>query len=146
MFILAHLALGLVIGKITHNYAAVLAGAVLIDADHLVSYAKSGVLYSPRKLWRAISRPEDRIGGQRHFMHTMLGWKISSLAVLLANFWAGVLFSAGYFSHLFLDFIDGSAFRPLKPFSGRSFEGPIKYLSKAEFLLTAVLFAVFLAI
>ena len=61
MFVPTHIIGGLLIGKITGNYVPALIGATLIDLDHLVIYAKHGLLLKPRELLKIISDKEDTL-------------------------------------------------------------------------------------
>ena len=144
MFIIAHLAAGLIIGNLTGNYSFAILGALFLDLDHLYVYAKHKVLFNPKKFWKAVTSPEDPYGCQRNYVHSIFPWIAVTLVVILIESPAGYAFSLGYLSHLILDMIDGSDFYPLYPFTRYNFKGPIKYLSNSEIGLTFLLFAVFL--
>jgi len=146
MFVIAHIAAGLVLGKLTGNYYAALAGALFLDLDHMIVYARHKVLLSPRKLWRAVTDPQDPYGNQRNIFHSLIGWLLILMITVLGFGEAGFIFSIAYLSHLVLDFIDGSDFYPLFPFSSLNFKGPIAYFSKAEICLAAALFMIFFVV
>ena len=142
MFILAHLAAGLIIGKISGNYPASLIGAIAIDLDHLAPYIRHKVLFNPKKFWKIITNPKDPYGNQRNFLHSLIAWISISSIFIIINFNVGIIFSLGYLSHLLLYLMDSSDFYPFYPFK-LNIRGPIKYFSKFEFLFTAALFIVF---
>ena len=145
MFILAHLAAGLIIGKISGNYPASLIGALAVDLDHLIPYIRHKILLNPKKFWKTIANPEDPYGNQRNFLHSFFAWMLLSLIVTIINFNVGIILSLSYLIHLLLDLIDGSDFYPFYPFK-LNIRGPIKYLSKSEFLFTAISFLIFFII
>ena len=146
MFILAHLAMGLLVGKLSGNYGAAIAGAMFIDLDHLIPYIKHRILFSPKKLWKTITGPKDPYGNQRNFLHSILTGIIVSAAVILVNFGIGIIFALGYLSHLLLDLVDGSDFYPFHPVSRMNIKGPIGYFSKSEAAVTAAIFVMFLVL
>ena len=145
MFIGAHIAAGLIIGKITHNYSLALTGALLIDVDHLIPYVKHKVIFSPKKFWKTVTNPSDPYGNQRNYLHSVFTWMLVSAMVFLIDYNVGLVLSLAYLSHLVLDLLDGSDFYPFYPFKFR-FIGPVKYLSKYELLFTLVLFAILLGV
>ena len=69
MFFFAHLFAGLIIGCLSGNYLVALIGALFLDLDHLWVYAKHGILFKPKKLWKAIINPKDPYGNQRNLLH-----------------------------------------------------------------------------
>ena len=145
MFFPAHLAAGLIVGKLSGDYAPALMGALLIDVDHLTTYARHGILFSPKKFWRAITNPEDPYGDQRNFLHSFITLGFLSVVYFVYSSIFFGIFLFGYATHLLLDLLDGSDFYPLYPLR-INFKGPIKYLSSAEFVVTLALFGVFLVI
>lgn len=142
MFIGAHVAAGLLIGKATGNYPAALIGAMAIDVDHLWVYARHGILLHPKKFWRAITDAADPYGNQRNYLHSFFTWIIVSLLAIGAHTSFGIAFSLGYASHLILDLLDRSDFYPLYPLKFK-IQGFITYYSKTEFIFTALLFLLF---
>ncbi len=142
MFILAHLAAGLVIGKISGSYLPSLIGSLAMDLDHLIPYVRHKILFSPKKFWDAITNPEDNYGNQRNFLHSFIVWLPVSLISVAVSRNIGIVFSLAYLCHLLLDLIDGSDFHPFYPFK-LNIRGPIKYFSKPEVLFTAALLLVF---
>jgi hypothetical protein len=143
MFILAHLFTGLIVGKITGNYLWAILGAMIIDLDHLIPYIKHRIIFNPKKFWKTIIDPKDRYGNQRNFLHCLLAFIIIGIVMIISKFQPGYAFLAGYASHLFLDSIDASdlyLFYPAKC----NVIGPVKYLSKTEWILTILFFLIFL--
>ncbi|OGJ00890.1 hypothetical protein A3I95_02210 [Candidatus Nomurabacteria bacterium RIFCSPLOWO2_02_FULL_44_12] len=59
----SHIALGLIIGKVTGNYGLAISTSVLIDCDHFISLYKHGVLRSFKEFWKAETNPEGVCGG-----------------------------------------------------------------------------------
>ena len=51
-----HLVFGLIIGRLTGNYPLALAASVAVDVDHLVSFFRSGIIFKPKELIRAMGR------------------------------------------------------------------------------------------
>ena len=145
MFILAHLIAGLIIGKIFGNYAIALIGALSMDLDHLVAYTQNKIILSPKKLWQAVTSPEDPYGNKRNFLHSFFAWLPISAIAIAVNFGAGLVFSLAYLSHLLLDMIDSSDFHPFYPIK-LSIRGPIVYLSKYEIMFTTLMFFIFFII
>ena len=142
MFIFAHLAAGLIVGKSFENYTPALIGALVPDLDHIIPYIQHGIFFSPRKFWKTATNPKDRYGNQRNYLHNIIVWAIISVPVIMFDFKIGIVFSLAYLSHLFLDLLDSSDFRPLYPMKF-SIKGPIGYLSKSESFITLILFLIF---
>lgn len=138
----AHLFLGLLMGLVIGNIPAALVGALFVDADHLLVYAKHGMLWRPKTLWATIMKPNDDLGDQRNLFHHLAFATVACVGMFLAlPHHIALGFSAGYASHLFLDLLDGSDIRPLRPITW-NIRGPIPYASKREAALTAILFLV----
>ena len=146
MFILAHLAIGLLIGKLTNNYEIAIIGSLFVDLDHLISYAKNGVIFNFKKFWKTVTNPHDPYGNQRHFLHNLWVLKIVAVSTILINPTVGFTFTIAYAAHLILDSLDSSDFKPLVPLSKRNVKGPIRYLSHAEIAITTCMFFIFIII
>lgn len=144
MFFTAHLAAGLIIGKLTGQYVAALLGMLLLDLDHLFVYLKEGVFKSCKKLWKIVSF-QDYIEGDRTFLHSFIFWLPLSIAVIWISPDWGLAFSLGYFFHLVMDMFDDSDFYGFWPLD-ISFKGPIGYLSWSEVFLTVVMLIVWISI
>lgn len=141
-----HVIVGLILGKLTGNYTASLAGSLLIDADHLISYYKSGILFKPKELLKATTTEEDPWGDQRNILHSLVSWIIISLILCLIHLQIGLIISLAYFLHLVLDALDSADFFPLFPKKIFNIKGPVKYFSLSEILLMCVLIGVFFVI
>lgn len=142
MFFLAHLAIGLIIGKLTQNYSVALASALLIDIDHLIPYIKHKVIFNSKKFWKTVTNSHDSYGNQRNYLHSIFAFISINLGIFLFDYRIGIVFSLGYLSHLLLDALDSSDFHPFYPIKW-NVRGPIKYLSKTEFAFTLILFVIF---
>lgn len=143
MFFFAHLAAGLLLGKLTGSYTWALMGAFFPDVDHLFSYVRHGLLWRPKRLWKALIREADPWGDQRNFLHTVFLWVLISGAFLLIDFRIGLVFSLGYLSHLALDALDSADYYPFYPSKQITIRGPIGYFSWKELVFTILLFGLF---
>jgi len=135
MFFLAHLVIGLLIGKLTGQYWLSLFGALFPDIDHFVSYVRNGIL-SPKKFWKTITVPEDPYGDQRYLLHNL--WVVGGLSVVSLLF-GGVALAIGYISHILLDMLDASDYFILYPSKRFNIKGPIQYFSLQEMIFTIVI-------
>ena len=59
------------------------------------------------------------------------------------NFAVGLVACVGYLVHLIIDMSDNANFYPLYPFKKYNIKGPVKYNSRVEMAITALMFAVF---
>lgn len=145
-----HVLAGLIIGKITGDFSTALAGSLVMDLDHAISYFYHGILFKPRKLFKAISDEADPWGDQRNFLHSIFSWLIISPILLVINFKFGLIFSIAYFFHLVLDALDSAHFYPFFPLKKFLIKGFIKYYSKQEVVfdicLTLTLITLFIVI
>jgi len=139
MFWVAHLGLGLLLGKLSGSYVPAILGSLIIDLDHLPIYFKRGILFNPKKLWKAMTDSEDKLGSPRAFLHNFFVWAIISMVIMWFFPETGFVFSLAYLGHLFLDVVDSSDVYPFYPFD-INLKGPIAYLSKGELCFTLLLF------
>ncbi|MFA4818228.1 MAG: metal-dependent hydrolase [Patescibacteria group bacterium] len=146
MLLPTHLLGGLIIGEITGNYTAALAGALLVDLDHLVSYFKNGALFSFKKFIKTITNRHDPWGDQRNVLHNVIFGLVVSAMVAVFDYKFGMVFALGYLSHLALDALDNSDYFPFYPHKRINLKGPIKYFSIAEIIVMFGLFLLFLII
>ena len=130
-----HVLAGLIIGKITGDFPTALAGSLVMDLDHTISYFRHGILFKPRKLFKVISDEADPWRDQRNFLHSIFSWVVISSVLLLINFKFGLVFSVAYFFHLLFDAIDSADFYPFFPFRKSVLKGFVKYYSKQEIIL-----------
>jgi len=145
MIFLIHLLVGLIIGKISGQYAIAIIGAVFLDLDHLICYSRNGVLLRPKKLWRLLTTSKDPYGSQRNFLHSFFAWASISLIGILINFEIGLIFSTAYLTHLLIDMLDDADYYPFYPFK-INVKGIIKYFSKSEVLIIILLSVLFFLI
>lgn len=143
MTIPTHALAGLIIGKITGNYPAAIAGSLVIDLDHTVSYFRHRILFNPRELVKATLTRNDPWTDQRHFLHSIFSWVVisGSLVVLIPHI--GVPFAAAYFFHLVLDAIEKSGLYPFFPYKTIALKGFITYASIQELLFAMLLIGIF---
>ena len=139
MSIGTHIAVGLIIGKISGDYTTALFSSLIVDIDHFIPYIKHKIIFKPKKLWKAMTSSKDFLGNQRNLLHSIFSWLLISAIILFINFDIGVIFMIGYVAHLFLDILDNSdlhLFYPIK----YNIIGPIPYLSLNEFLIMSIIF------
>ncbi len=141
-----HLLAGLIIGKITGNFPAAIAGSLVMDLDHTISYFRQGILFKPRQLFKAIRDETDPWGDQRNFLHSVFSWIIFSALLLTINFNFGLTFSIAYFFHLIFDALDSADFYPFFPFRKFVIKGFVKYFSKQEIVLDVFLISALIII
>ena len=141
-----HLLAGLIIGKITGDYATAITGSLVMDLDHAVSYFRHGILFKPKQLFQAIKEEADPWGDQRNFMHSIFSWVIISILLSIINFHLGLVFSLAYFFHLVFDALDSANFYPFFPFRKFAIKGFVKYFSKQEIAFDVILLTVFILI
>ncbi len=141
-----HIIAGLIIGKLTGDYPAALAGSLLMDVDHIVSYYRHGILSKPKEILRASVEEADPWGDQKNFLHSAQSWLVISLVLLVIDLRFGLIFSLAYLVHLILDGLNGS-FYPLYPYRRFSIQEPvIRYLSRREAFLGVVLIVIFFVV
>lgn len=110
MFLGAHIAAGLIVGKITGNYPAALISTIIIDIDHIIPYIKHGIIFDLKKLWKTTLNPYDPYGNQRNYLHSIFMWFAISVLAILIHYEIGFVICLGYLTHLILDLLDGSDF------------------------------------
>jgi membrane-bound metal-dependent hydrolase YbcI (DUF457 family) len=141
-----HLITGLILGKLTGNYTLSLSGAILVDLDHLYSYAKSGVLFKSKKFWQTITDQADPYGDQRSILHNVFVFILISGIVAAINLKIGLILGLAYLSHLILDALDNADYWPFFPNKKVNLRGPVGYFSKQEVFLMLVLSVVYLVL
>jgi hypothetical protein len=141
-----HILAGLIIGKLTGDYTAALTGSLLMDADHLISYYRHGILLRPLRILKESLTEDDPWGDQKNYLHSVQSWFILSLLVIALNVHFGLVFSLAYLVHLILDAMTGS-FYPFYPHKRFYIKKPlIRYLSKSEAVLGVGMLLVFIVI
>jgi len=143
MYSTAHLAAGLIIGKVTGDYPTAIISSVAIDLDHLVPFAKEGALKNLKHFWSKTKSAHD---SSRSYLHSFFAWALITGTICLFNMPVGLVFGLGYLGHFLLDAIDNSEFYPFYPIKKWDTKGFIGYYSKAELIFTVILFAIFFII
>lgn len=143
MYSTAHLAAGLIIGKLTGDYPTAIISAVAIDLDHLIPYAQKNILFSLKKILHSAKSTHD---SARSYLHSFIIFPLLTGLVMLFNFKVGLVFGLGYLSHFLLDAIDDDDFYPLFPWKKFNTKGFIGYYSRAELIFTIILFGVYFLI
>jgi len=143
MYSTGHLALGLILGKLTGDYPTAIISSVAIDLDHLIPYAQQGIIFSPKKMWKAAKTPH---ASSRGILHSFFAWAILSGIICLVNLEVGLVFSLGILGHFLLDALDGDDFYPFYPIKKMNTKGFIGYYSRKELFLTIVLFIIYFLI
>jgi len=133
MFITAHLAVGLLVGKLTGNYTLALLGSLFPDLDHLPTYFTNKV-FQRKQFWKTVLAPDDPYGNQRNVFHNVFVFSGVALVTLFFPFMMPLIL--GWGSHLLFDALDKSPYRAFSPLPFQV-RGPIPYLSKSEFIFTA---------
>ncbi|GEM_PF-550501 len=146
MTLSTHVLAGLIIGKITGDFPTALAGSLVIDLDHTISYFRHGVLFKPRELFKVTFNEADPWGDQRNFLHSIFSWLAVSALLLIFNFKLGLVFSIAYFFHLVFDALDGANFYPFFPLKKILIKGFIKYYSEQEIAFDIFLILIFIAL
>ncbi|RJR30775.1 hypothetical protein C4569_03815 [Candidatus Parcubacteria bacterium] len=139
MTIPTHLLAGMVIGKLTNNYGAALAGSVLIDLDHIISYSQHKILFKPKVLLKTMRTESDPWQDQRNILHSVFSFAIIIILLALVNFSFGLVFGLAYIAHLTLDMFDSADFHPFFPFKKINLKGPFKFFSLCELLIDLAL-------
>jgi membrane-bound metal-dependent hydrolase YbcI (DUF457 family) len=141
-----HALLGVIIGKVTGNYAIGIASSTLVDIDHLQSYIVHGQIFRPKKLWKALTDQVDPYGDQRGMFHNIVFFGVVATILILLLHKIGILISIGWFGHLCLDALDNSDYYPLYPNKSVNLRGPIKYGTWQELIFFLVLIVVYFVI
>jgi hypothetical protein len=140
--IFLHTILGLFLGKFFGHYAALIAGSLLPDIDHVYIYFKNRLLtkknFSFRRLVH-VWRNDEKYGivSKTPLFHSVMGLAIFSLFVTLLNRQEGVFFAIAYGLHLLMDWMDKDAKYFLFPLK-LEFRGFLPVWSRAEQILTVI--------
>lgn len=140
MYATTHLALGLVIGKLTGDYQAALVGSLIMDIDHLAPAIKEKRLFNFKEFWRRSKSSSD---SARSFMHGLIPWFLFSAVICFFDLRFGAIFSIAYFGHLLLDTLDDSPFYPFFPNKKINIKGFIPYYSGEELVFSIALFCAY---
>lgn len=146
MFIPAHLAAGLIVGKLTGEYSASLVGAFIPDMDHLYLFYKSKILFNPKSMFLVLRNKFPLEGDARMIPHNIIFWFLVSFVSVIFDFKTGIAFSISYLFHIILDALNDEDFYPFFPNKKIKVKGLIEYYSKYEFIFTIFLFTLFIFI
>jgi len=143
MYSTAHLAMGLIIGKISGDYPTAIISSTAIDIDHLIPYVKNKIIFNFKEIWKTANSSEDT---SRSILHSFFALVILSSVIFLFNVHVGIVFTIGYLSHFLLDALDDSEFYPFFPIKKFNTKGFIGYRSKMELMITASFFLIWLIV
>lgn len=143
MYGTTHLALGLIIGKITGDYQAAIIGSVIIDIDHLIPVLQKKNRLGLKEFWRKTKDPKD---SSRSYFHNIFAWIFFSVMTCLIDHKFGLVFSLAYLGHFLLDALDNSSFYPLFPIKKFDIKGFMPYYSKKELIFSLILLFIFIVI
>jgi membrane-bound metal-dependent hydrolase YbcI (DUF457 family) len=141
-----HIVAGLIVGKITGDYALGISSSLLVDIDHLQSYIKSGVILRPKLFWKTITDKSDPYGDQRGYLHNLLVFLGISIILLLSFGYIVLPLVAGWLGHLLLDALDNSDYWPFYPYKQLNLRGHIKYASVQEAMFLFFLLIIYFII
>lgn len=142
-----HIALGLIIGKLTGNYGLAVVVSLAIDCDHLASIYKHGYYKSLKLFWETETNPEDPWGDQRGGVHTLFSVVLTtSISYFLFSSAIALVVGLSHLGHILLDAISDSDSWPFRPFSNFRTRGFIPYCSKYEIYFFIGLVLIFFAI
>lgn len=140
-----HILLGAIIGKVTGDPVAAIAVSVLVDVDHLYSYAKHKVLFTFKKFWKVVTDQSDPYGDQRGYLHNIIIAAVISALSFFVSKKFGIVFSSAYFGHLLLDMLDTSDYFIFYPSTTVNVKGFIDYYSKGEVILDVALVVILIS-
>ncbi len=143
MYSTTHLALGLIIGKVTGDYQAAVLGSLIIDIDHLIPNFQQKNKFILKDFWK---KTKDSRDSSRSYFHSFFAWIIFSIIVCLIDYKFGLVFSLAYLGHFLLDALDDSSFYPIFPIKKFDIRGFIPYYSKEELFFSLILFFIFIVI
>ncbi|MDD3711267.1 MAG: metal-dependent hydrolase [Patescibacteria group bacterium] len=141
MYATTHLALGLIIGKISGDYSAALIGSLAIDIDHMFPAMREKRFLNIREYWK---RSRSYADSGRSYFHGIFALIFFSVILYFFDPRFALIFSIAYLGHFFLDALDNSDFMPFYPLSKFNIKGFIPYFSKQEFVFSLILFLVFI--
>jgi membrane-bound metal-dependent hydrolase YbcI (DUF457 family) len=147
MYGTTHLALALIIGKVSGDYSAALLGSLVIDIDHFMPFIEKRKKFKLKEFWQDMQESKNSYGEiSRSYLHSFFSWALLSLIICLINLRFGLIFSLAYLGHFLLDAIDDSDFYPFYPIEKFNIKGFIPYFSKKELFFSLILFFLFIII
>lgn len=146
MLLPTHLAAGLIIGKLTGDYAIAFIGSTAVDLDHFIAFYRSKVLLKFKKIILATTNQNHIVIDQRNYFHNVFFFLAVSLIVLLIDLRVGLIFGISYLVHLIFDSFDNQNYYPFYPNKKINLHGPINYFSAREVTFAFLLFVIFLLV
>ena len=146
MYSSAHLAMGLIIGKITGDYPTAIISSLTIDLDHLIPFARQKAISSFKDFWKATKTSGQPDDTSRNIFHSVFIMGALSLVIAAFNRSVGGVFALGCLGHFLLDACDKDNFYPFYPWKQVNIHGFIKYYSRAELFFTLGLFLIYFLI
>jgi membrane-bound metal-dependent hydrolase YbcI (DUF457 family) len=141
MYATTHLALGLIIGKISGDYSAALIGSLAIDIDHMFPAFQEKRLFNIKKYWE---KSKDYKDSGRSYFHGIFALIFFSVILYFFDPRFALIFAIAYLGHFLLDALDNSDFMPFYPFGKFNIKGFIPYFSKQELVFSLILFLIFI--
>jgi len=136
--ILIHVLIGIILGKIYGHYLFFILGSIFPDIDHIYIIITNKI-YNLKKLVRTIKyEKEFGLKYKTAFFHSILGLILFSLIIYIFSKKGVIYFSAAYFCHLLIDWLDIDEKYYLYPFKIK-FKGVLPIWSKLEKILTLIL-------
>ncbi|MBR9702192.1 metal-dependent hydrolase [Candidatus Pacearchaeota archaeon] len=136
--ILAHLLIGIILGKLYGNYLLFILGSILPDIDHIFIIVKNKI-YTLEKIIDSIRyEKEYNLNYKTALFHSLFGLVIFSLMVYIFVGNKAIYFSAAYLLHLLIDWPDTDTKYFLYPLKTK-FKGFLPIWSKPEQILTIIL-------
>ncbi|MBT3689786.1 hypothetical protein HN800_02395 [bacterium] len=143
MFSTAHLASGLIIGKITGDYTTAIIASLIIDIDHFVPLYKQGIFTKWKTFKHVVLSSNNPQGSARTYLHNVFVFLGISIISYLINPVIGTVVAISYFFHLVLDCLDDEDLYILYPSKKINIKGPFGYFSYIELAFTVVLFGIY---
>ncbi len=143
MFSTAHLATGLIIGKLTGDYVTAITTSLVIDLDHFMPLYKKGVFSNWQKFRQLLLSSNTPQSSSRTYLHNIFILLTISLIAFFINHTVGSVIFISYLFHLVIDALDNQNLYLFYPNKNLVLNGPIKYFSLAELIFTIILFIVY---
>jgi hypothetical protein len=143
MYSTAHLALGLIIGKVTGDYPTAIITSVALDFDHLWPHVKNKTIFKIKEIWNQAKLSGDT---SRNILHSFIFLVPMAVALWFFDHRIALVFIWSFLGHFFLDAIDDSDFWPLFPFKRINSKGFIGYYSRTEVVFTIILFLIYFSL
>ena len=150
MFSSAHLALGLIIGKVTGDYPTAIISSTALDLDHIWPHARNKVFSGFglkkvwfKKFWQATTFDGDT---SRNYLHSLFVLGAIFGIITIFSWTTALVFALGCLGHLLLDALDNTDLHIFYPFKFLNTIGFVRYYSKTEFWFTVCLFVIYFSL